>query len=89
MDHKAECYKLMIPYKKYETIYEETNGLVNDLHYGEKGSIDLGNDLIKHIDEFFEPIFMRGAEFFDDRSDMKIEDITPVETIKKIIKSII
>jgi hypothetical protein len=78
----------MIPFKEYETIKEETNGKVNDLHYSENGSVELGETLISEIDDRLAPIFMRGSEFFDDRTDDKIE-WTSVQAVKKIIRNLI
>ena len=46
-----ECYKLMIPFKKYQTIYYETKGLVDDKHYSEIGHKNLARDLIFLMDE--------------------------------------
>lgn len=52
-NHKKECYKLMIPFKKYSSIEEETNGIVNDLHIGEEGHKDLTNTFIRLIENVF------------------------------------
>jgi hypothetical protein len=46
---KNECYKKFIPYKKYKTIKEETNGVIDDLHTSYDGHLELANDIIKHI----------------------------------------
>lgn len=48
-NHKEECFKHFIKSKKYETIKEETNGVVDDLHYSERGHIDLYLDLLNEI----------------------------------------
>jgi hypothetical protein len=48
-NYKKECYELMIPYVKYETIYDHTNGNVDDLHTGKNGHIELANNLLNHI----------------------------------------
>jgi hypothetical protein len=45
-DYKSNCFfRFAIKDKKYSTIVEETNGEVDDLHYGEKGHMDLAEDL--------------------------------------------
>lgn len=49
INHKKECYKNLIPYRKYTTIKEETNNVVDDLHTSENGHKELFNDLIKNI----------------------------------------
>lgn len=87
-DYQGDCFRRMIPFKEYETIKEETNGKVNDLHYSENGSVELGETLISEIDDRLAPIFMRGSEFFDDRTDDKIE-WTSVQAVKKIIRNLI
>lgn len=48
-NYKKECYKLFIPYKKYTTLKDETNNVVDDLHTSEIGHKELFNDLIKNI----------------------------------------
>ena len=46
---KKECYNQFIPFKKYKTIKDETNNIVDDLHTSELGHKELSNDLIKNI----------------------------------------
>ena len=48
-NHKKECYKLFIPYYGYETINEETNGNIPDVHYSRNGHKDLANTFIELI----------------------------------------
>ena len=40
---------IFIPYKKYTTLKDETNNVVDDLHTSEIGHKELFNDLIKNI----------------------------------------
>ena len=42
-------YNLLEPFKKYKTVKEETNGDIDDFHYGEVGHIELANDLLDRI----------------------------------------
>jgi hypothetical protein len=49
VNFKKECYSNFISYRKYITIKEETNGVVDDLHTSEIGHKELFNDLIKNI----------------------------------------
>jgi hypothetical protein len=42
---------------KYETISEETNGLVNDYHYGENGHLEIAKNIINAIDDYEAPKF--------------------------------
>lgn len=42
-------YNLLIPFKKYQTVKEETNGDVEDFHYGESGHLELSKDLLKFL----------------------------------------
>ena len=48
-NYKKLCYTNFIPWKQYQTINEETNGVIDDLHYSEKGHVDLANDLLIEI----------------------------------------
>jgi len=48
-NHKKLCYKLFIPFRKYDTIKDETNGMIDDLHTGQIGHQKLFEDLIKNI----------------------------------------
>jgi hypothetical protein len=50
---KKECYKKFIPYKNYNSITEETNGKVDDLHYSEIGHLDLYNDILKELEKMY------------------------------------
>ena len=47
--YENKFYDLLIPYKKYKNIREETNGEVNDFHYGEVAHRDLYEDLLKFL----------------------------------------
>lgn len=49
INYKKLCYKHFIPWKQYNTVNEETNGVVDDMHYSEKGHIDLAEDLLIEI----------------------------------------
>lgn len=42
-------YDLLIPFKKYKTVREETNYEVDDFHYGEVGHDELSKDLLKFL----------------------------------------
>jgi hypothetical protein len=53
INYKKECYKNFISYKKYNTITDETNGEVEDLHYSEIGHKELFEDLIKEIEKLY------------------------------------
>ena len=55
-NHKKECFKLMIPYFKYETIKDETKGNVKDIHYSRNGHKELSKTLIEIIGENKKPI---------------------------------
>lgn len=50
-NYKKLCYNNFIPWKQYQTISEETNGFIDDLHYSEKGHVDLSNDLLIEINK--------------------------------------
>jgi len=49
INYKKICYNNFIPWKQYQTVSEETNGVIDDLHYSENGHIDLANDLLNEI----------------------------------------
>jgi hypothetical protein len=48
-NYKKECFDLMIPHKRYNRIYDETNGTVDDLHTSKNGHIQLSEDLLEQI----------------------------------------
>ena len=48
-NYKKECFDLMIPHKKYENIYEITNGSVDDYHTSKNGHFQLSKDLLEQI----------------------------------------
>jgi hypothetical protein len=50
-NYKMSCYNNFIPWKQYNTVKDETNGDVDDLHYSEKGHVDLANDLLIEINK--------------------------------------
>jgi len=50
-NHKKECYKLMIPFRKYSSIEDETKGAVKDLHIGEEGHRELTKTFISLIEQ--------------------------------------
>lgn len=50
-DYKKLCFNNFIPWKKYQTIIEETDGAIYDFHYSEKGHMDLANDLLSEINK--------------------------------------
>ena len=50
-NYKKICYNNFISWKYYNTVKEETNGIVDDLHYSEKGHMDLANDLLVEINK--------------------------------------
>lgn len=47
--YENNFYKLLIPYKKYQTVKDETKGNINDFHYGELGHLELSQDLLKFL----------------------------------------
>jgi hypothetical protein len=47
--YESKFYDLLLPFKKYKTVRDETNGDVDDFHYGEVGHLDLANDLLDKI----------------------------------------
>lgn len=49
INYKKLCFENFIPYKKYTTIFEETNGAVDDLHTSKIGHQQLASDLINLI----------------------------------------
>jgi hypothetical protein len=53
INHKKECFKKFISYKKYNTITQETDGKVDDLHYGEIGHQDLFKDILKELEKMY------------------------------------
>jgi hypothetical protein len=50
INHKKECFKLFIPYYNYETISEETNGNIPDIHYSRNGHKELASTFIELIE---------------------------------------
>jgi len=50
INHKKECFKLFIPYYNYETINEETNGNIPDIHYSRNGHKELASTFIELIE---------------------------------------
>ena len=48
---KKDCYKHFISYRTYQSIFDETNGVVDDLHIGRFGHVELSKDLIKEIEK--------------------------------------
>ena len=48
-ENEKKFYELLIPYKDYKTVRQETNGDVDDFHYGEVGHNELSQDLIKFL----------------------------------------
>jgi hypothetical protein len=50
-NYKNICFEKFIPYKKYTTIHDETNGIVDDLHTSKIGHQELASDLIKLIEK--------------------------------------
>ena len=47
---KKDCYKYFIPYRTYQSIFDETNGVVDDLHIGQFGHLELSKDLMKEFE---------------------------------------
>jgi hypothetical protein len=47
--YEKQFYDLLLPFKKYKTIREETNGNIDDFHYGGLGHNQLSNDLLVEI----------------------------------------
>lgn len=48
-NYKKECFSKFFTQKKYTTIFQETNGVVDDLHTSEIGHQELAEDVIKKI----------------------------------------
>ena len=48
-NYKKECFDMMIPHKRYNRIYDETNGAVDDLHTSKIGHVQLSKDLLIQI----------------------------------------
>lgn len=48
-NYKKLCFENFIPHKKYTTIFDETNGAVDDLHTSKIGHQELASDLINLI----------------------------------------
>lgn len=48
-EYENNFYKLLIPFKKYQTVKEETKGNVDDFHYGEVAHKELSEDLLKFL----------------------------------------
>ena len=44
--YESKFYEQLIPFKKYKTVREETNGDIDDFHYGEMGHKELADDLL-------------------------------------------
>lgn len=49
-------YDLLLPFKKYKTVREETNGRIDDFHYGGVGHADLATDLLQKLIFFSKPL---------------------------------
>jgi hypothetical protein len=47
--YEKQFFDLLLPFKKYKTVRDETNGDIDDFHYGEVGHLDLANDLLVEI----------------------------------------
>ena len=47
--YERQFYNLLLPFKKYKSVKEETNGDVDDFHYGEVGHMELAVDLLDEI----------------------------------------
>lgn len=48
-DFENNFYNLLIPFKKYKMIKEETNNDIDDFHYGEHAHSELAEDLLKFL----------------------------------------
>jgi hypothetical protein len=49
--HEKEYYNLLMPFKNYLSVTQETDNQLNDFHYGEIGHFDLAKDIIFKINE--------------------------------------
>lgn len=49
--YEKEYYDLLVPFKKYLSVTQETDSQLNDFHYGEIGHLELAKDLILKINE--------------------------------------
>ena len=93
INYQDRCYKSMFPFKNYQTIYDETNGLVNDKHYGEKGHRDFAQDLIDAINkttESFNEHQQKQVTMFDsieNRGKINIDN-PPPQIVKKIFSGL-
>jgi hypothetical protein len=47
--YESQFYDLLLPFKKYSSVREETNGIIDDFHYGELGHSQLAKDLLSKI----------------------------------------
>lgn len=47
--YEQQFYDLLLPFKKYKSVREETNGIIDDFHYGEDGHMELATDLLTKI----------------------------------------
>ena len=63
INYKKICYNNFIPWKQYQTISEETNGVIDDLHYSENGHIDLANDILNEINKSFKSLTKKPNSF--------------------------
>jgi hypothetical protein len=49
--YEKEYYNLLMPFKNYLSVTQETDNQLNDFHYGEVGHFDLAKDIILKINE--------------------------------------
>jgi hypothetical protein len=50
--YEKKYYELLVPFKKYKTVRQETNNKIDDFHYGGDGHNDLANDLLEKLKNF-------------------------------------
>jgi hypothetical protein len=55
-NYEKKYYELLVPFKKYKTIREETNNKIDDFHYGGVGHSDLAIDLLEKLKNFNNPL---------------------------------
>jgi hypothetical protein len=48
-NYQKEYYDLLVPFKKYPSITEETNNLIDDLHWGEKAHSLFASEIMEKI----------------------------------------
>jgi hypothetical protein len=93
INYQERCYNLMLPYKDYQTTYEETSGLVNDKHYSEKGHRNLAQDFIDIINKTTESFsnhqinLISQFDSLENRGKININN-PPPQIVKKLFRGL-